>query len=71
VRRRSLIAVAALVVAILAFFFYVPVVPMTVFPCLPGGPGYVSLSYYLFFYGETVSTAGQWLWLTQSYANCV
>ena len=71
-RRRTLIAAGVLGVALVAFFF-APVVPMDIVPCVVHGTGYASPSYRLFYVGEIYLGGyfGHFEWATFNGQNCI
>jgi hypothetical protein len=70
-KRRTLIAAGVLGVALVAFFFCAPVVPMNIIPCFapPHGEGYASLSYRLFYVGE-IYLGSHFEWATFNDQHC-
>jgi hypothetical protein len=52
------------------FFFFVPVVWTNILVCSAYGYGYSSLSYRVFYVGETYIN-GQFLWLTHGFSWCI
>lgn len=56
-------------IAVMVVFFVVPVDWMLVEPCIPGGFGYASLSFYFFSFGATY-VAGQYRFLTTNMVAC-
>jgi hypothetical protein len=78
---RRAIKVAIVICALGLFivaFFYAPLIPMNIVPCVPNGSGngYASMSYYLFTQGATflkggeIFLGGHWAWLDFNNAHC-
>lgn len=68
-RGHLILVIGVFVVAFILFFFFIPVISMDIYPCLIGGEGYASLSYYIFHAGETMIN-GHLSWLSRNYAGC-
>jgi len=68
-RRLTGIALAGIAVVVVVAFFFVPVVPMNIVPCVFVGNGYASLSYRLFYAGE-IYLGGHFTWATFNDQNC-
>jgi hypothetical protein len=68
--RRRNAAIGLAMVAVVAFFFLAPAVPMNIIPCFSGGSGYASLSYRLFYIGE-ICLGGHFAWATFNDQNCI
>ncbi|HXW95782.1 MAG TPA: hypothetical protein VEJ19_08755 [Nitrososphaerales archaeon] len=64
-RRRTKAAIGIVIAVVVVFFFFVPVVSTLVDPCIVGGFGYASLSFYLLSFGATYM-GGQYVFLTSS-----
>jgi len=64
-RRRTKTAIGIVIVVAVVFFFFVPVVWMLVDPCIAGGWGLASLSFYFLSFGATYM-GGQYVFLTSS-----
>ena len=62
--------VLSVVVVVLLILFFVPVVWMDVVPCLIGGFGHASPSYYFFHYGFAY-VHGQYAYVTPASFYCI
>jgi hypothetical protein len=67
---KAIFGVLSIVVVALLMFFFVPVVWMDAVPCLIGGFGYASPSYYFFHYGFAY-VHSQYAYLTPVSYYCV
>jgi hypothetical protein len=67
--RRRNVAISLAIVAVVAFFFLAPAVPMNIIPCFNGGSGYASLSYRLFYVGE-IYLGGHFSWANFNDQDC-